>query len=274
MIKLITIDIDGTLVTPSKRLTRDNIESIKKAKDMGVTITLASGRPYPGMREYIEALEIVDDNDYTIAQNGSFIHKNSTGEVIDGVFNSRDNLEFIEDIITPFGLELSYMDADKFYTRHRFPSIYTLMNAFVGKRKLIRKQYSDFLDTHEFGRFLAMGPSSRVNKFFNNMPEEITANFYAVKTSPYQIEIMNKGTNKGVAVAKLASYLDIGPENIMAIGNELNDIPMIEYAGIGVAMENANEELKKRADFITRSNRHSGVSYVINRLIENNLEKI
>ena len=80
---------------------------------------------------------------------------------------------------------------------------------------------------------------------------------------------MNKNTNKGFATKLMADKLGIGMDEVMAIGNEKNDIPMLEKAGFAVAMENAVDELKTHADFITRSNRKSGVGYAIEKLLAN-----
>ena len=104
------------------------------------------------------------------------------------------------------------------------------------------------------------------------MPKELTDNYYAVKTAPFLIEVMNKNTNKGYAVRAMAKDLGISQDEIMSIGNERNDIPMLEQAGFAVAMANAVPELKVHADFITKSNLKSGVGYAIEKLLSNNLE--
>ena len=83
---------------------------------------------------------------------------------------------------------------------------------------------------------------------------------------------MNKKANKGHAVKLMAEMLDITPDEIMSIGNEKNDIPMLEQTGFPVAMANSVDELKKHAKFITKSNLQNGVAYAINKLIDNNLE--
>ena len=103
------------------------------------------------------------------------------------------------------------------------------------------------------------------------MPKELHENYYAVRTAPFLIEVMNKKTNKGYAVGVMAKELGISQDEIMSIGNERNDIPMLEHAGFAVAMENSVEELKAHADFITKSNLKSGVGYAINKLIDNDL---
>lgn len=118
-----------------------------------------------------------------------------------------------------------------------------------------------------------MGKKSEISKLYKNMPEDLSTNYYAVKTAPFLIEVMNKNTNKGYAISAMAKDLNIRQDEIMSIGNERNDIPMLEQAGFAVAMANAVAELKPHADFITKSNMQSGVGYAIEKLLANNLEK-
>ena len=117
-----------------------------------------------------------------------------------------------------------------------------------------------------------MGRKSEMDRLYKNMPQELVENYYAVRTAPFLIEVMNKSTNKGYAISVMAKDLGVGQEEIMSIGNERNDIPMLEQAGFAVAMANAVPELKIHADFITKNNLQSGVGYAIERLLSNNLE--
>lgn len=273
MIKLITIDVDGTLVTPLKRLTKENIKAIDKARDMGVHIALASGRPYSGMKPLIKKIGLDREGNFSVCQNGSYIFDNATNEPISGTFQNPVDLQIIDDLVDDFGVEVSAMDHQSFYTRHKKPSIYTKIDAKISKLPLTYMQYADFPEDKTFGRILIMGKKSNMDRLYSNMPKDLTDNYYAVRTAPFLIEVMNKRTNKGYAISVMAEDLGINQDEIMSIGNERNDIPMLEQAGFAVAMANSVPELKTHADFITKSNMKSGVGYAINKLIENNLEK-
>ena len=110
MIKLITIDVDGTLVTPLKRLSKKNIEAIDRARDMGVHIALASGRPYHSMEKYIRRLGLNRKGHFTVCQNGSYIFDNATGKAIGGNFQTSDDLKKLDDLMTSYDVEVSAMD--------------------------------------------------------------------------------------------------------------------------------------------------------------------
>lgn len=273
MIKLITIDVDGTLVTPLKRLTKTNITAINKARDAGVHIALASGRPYSGMKALVNKLNLNQEGNFTVCQNGSYIFDNLTHQPISGTYQSPIDLKIIDDLLKDYDVQISAMDHKSFYSRHSKPNIYTKIDAKISKLPLEIKSYDDFSDDKTFGRILIMGKKSEMDRLYKNMPKDLTDNYYAVKTAPFLIEVMNKNTNKGYAISAMAKDLKISQDEIMSIGNERNDIPMLEQAGFAVAMANAVPELKAHADFITKSNMQSGVGYAIEKLLANNLEK-
>lgn len=272
MIKLITIDVDGTLVTPLKRLSKKNIIEIDRARDLGVHIALASGRPFHSMEKYIERLGLMKEGHFTVCQNGSYIVDNATKKPIAGSFQTVDDLERLDKLMADFDVEVSAMDDIGFYTRHKNPSFYTKADAFINKLTLTPVNYEDFPENMHFGRFLVLGSKRSIKEVLAHMPQEVTDNYYAVQTAPFLIEVMNKTANKGHAVRQMAEKLGITAGEIMSIGNEKNDIPMLEQTGFPVAMANSAEELKPHAKFITKTNLQSGVGYAIERLIENNLE--
>lgn len=273
MIKLITIDVDGTLVTPLKRLTKKNIIQIDRVRDLGVHIALASGRPFHSMERYIEKLGLIQEGHFTVCQNGSYIVDNATKQPIAGSFQTVEDLARLDKLMEGFDVEVSAMDDVGFYTRHKNPSLYTKADAFINKLALTPVNYEDFPENMSFGRFLILGSSSSIKEVLANMPKEVTDNYYAVQTAPFLIEVMNKTANKGHAVRQMASKLGITADEIMSIGNEKNDIPMLEQTGFPVAMENSVPELKAHAKFITKSNLQSGVGYAIERLIDNGLKR-
>lgn len=272
MIKLITIDVDGTLVTPLKRLTSKNIKAIKKARDLGVHVALASGRPFHSMEAYIKKLGLMEAGHYTICQNGSYIVDNGTGRPIGGSLQSVDDLIRLDELMAGFDVQVSAMDHGGFYTRHERPNMETRLDARINKMPLQKIEYDNLPEDKDFGRFLILGKKSAIKKVIKNMPEDLKKDYYPVKTAPFLIEVMDQEANKGTAVRKLGQILDISPDEIMSIGNERNDIPMLKETGFPVAMANAVNELKPLAKFITKSNRKHGVGHAVEMLIDNGME--
>ena len=173
----------------------------------------------------------------------------------------------LDDALKDFKVQVSAMDDNSFYTRHKNPNILTRLDSFITKLKLQKIRYEDFKEDKTFGRFLIMGWPWHIEKVMDNMPKFVNENYYYAKTAPVLIEVMNKNANKGNAIKLMSEKLGFKIDEIMAIGNEMNDIPMLDMAGFSVAMENANDYLKPHADFITLSNNKAGVGE------ENNFEK-
>ena len=273
MIKLITIDVDGTLVTPLKRLTKENIAAIERAKKAGIHIALVSGRPFHSMVDLNKSLGLDKKGHFTICQNGSYVFDNFSQKPMFGTFQSPSDLVKVANLLENYGLDISAMDGENFYSNKKRANIYTKIDAKIHKMPIKIVDYENLPEDMEFGRFMVLGSKGEIKRFVENMPDEIKNNYYPVQTAPFLVEIMNKNTNKGYAISQMADKLGYKMEEVMAIGNEKNDIPMLEAAGFAVAMGNAVDELKKHADYITKSNLKSGVGHAIDMLLKNNKEK-
>lgn len=273
MIKLITIDVDGTLVTPLKRLTKENIAAIERAKDAGIHIALVSGRPFHSMVDLNKSLGLDKKGHFTICQNGSYVFDNFNQKPMFGTFQSPSDLVKVAKLLENYRLDISAMDGENFYSNKKRANIYTKIDAKIHKMPIKLVDYENLPEDMEFGRFMVLGSKGEIKRFIENMPDEIKNNYYPVQTAPFLVEIMNKNTNKGYAISQMAEKLGYKMEEVMAIGNEKNDIPMLEAAGFAVAMGNAVDELKKRADYITKSNLKSGVGHAIDMLLKNKKEK-
>lgn len=273
MIKLITIDVDGTLVTPLKRLTKENIAAIERAKNAGIHIALVSGRPFHSMVDLNKRLGLDKKGHFTICQNGSYVFDNFSQKPMFGTFQSPSDLVKVAKLLENYGLDISAMDGENFYSNKKRANIYTKIDAKIHKMPIKIVDYENLPEDIEFGRFMVLGSKGEIKRFVENMPDEIKNNYYPVQTAPFLVEIMNKNTNKGYAISQMADKLGYKMEEVMAIGNEKNDIPMLEAAGFAVAMGNAVDELKKHADYITKSNLKSGVGHAIEMLLINNKEK-
>lgn len=101
------------------------------------------------------------------------------------------------------------------------------------------------------------------------IPAEVKEKYTVLKSAPYFLEILDKSVTKGTGVKSLADALNIKPEEVMAIGDQENDIAMLEYAGMGVAMDNAIPSVKEVANFVTKTNLEDGVAYAIEKFVLN-----
>ncbi len=259
--KLIALDLDDTLLNANKQFSNEDATAISKAYEKGVQIVLASGRMYYSIAPIKEKLNI--KNSYSIAVGGAAV-VNPEGQEI-------------------YSKYLSPISAKQVMRYAVMRNIYFQLYLEDGMHYINRTQYTDHYETH----YACVGINSpklmEQEEIFTSKilmidkPEktkeylpDIKANFseLSVKRSQKEfIEIMNPEASKGIALEFLAKKLGIAREQVIAVGDSEIDISMIEYAGLGVAMENADEKVKKSAQVVTKSNLESGVSEIINKYI-------
>ncbi|NEZ50041.1 Cof-type HAD-IIB family hydrolase [Clostridium botulinum] len=265
MYKLIAIDMDGTLLNSDKKLSRENIATINEAMKRGIRVAICTGRPYSGIEPYASEIGLCNEDEYIISQNGSYVSNGNDTKTISAKYLKEQEVNEILSYLQEKNVGIVLV-TDKEYLAYNC-EINEEMNHDAA---LVFKEIKKFdvnknnIEDLKLLKIMIMDKADKIDELTKNMDKSITSNFYVVRSMPYLIEIMAKNIDKGYGLLKLARYLNIKDEEIMVIGDELNDIGMFRVAGMGVAMANANEEIKKLADFITLSNDENGVSYAIN----------
>ncbi|WP_019552606.1 Cof-type HAD-IIB family hydrolase [Propionispira raffinosivorans] len=267
MYKLIAIDMDGTLLTEDKKITTKTKDAIKMASNLGVKIVLTTGRPIQGIKQYLEELNLTNKDDYVIALNGAFICRN-------------DDYSILSSNETLTGKDLKYI-------YNKVKALKTYFHAFTKDEDLVDKKskfsvaeekrinlkvrvvnfLGEIKDDDEILKVVLEEEKNVLDEITDKIPKELFEKYTVIRSVDFMLEFMKKGCNKASGIEKLAQYLGIRREEIIAIGDAGNDKEMIQYAGLGVAMENAEDEIKNMADFITKSNEEDGVSYVIDKFI-------
>lgn len=275
-IKLVALDLDGTLFDNSSRISKRNLTAIRSITDKGIHVVISTGRPFEGIPfDQIKGTGI----NYAITANGSGIYEISTGKCL--YENAMD-----EELVTPIlnflltrdihmdafiggkgytpiqcvetAQKLTVPSSIKNYiitTRTRLDNILQ----FIHENQLkVQKMTLNFypaadgtlIDRETVRKFLVSNPSiTTVCGGYNNL------------------EFTRADANKGVGLRKLAEILDVNPDATMAIGDTENDLAIIEAAGIGVAMGNATDAVKARADYVTTTNTKDGVAAAIEHFI-------
>lgn len=275
-IKLVALDLDGTLFDNSSRISKRNLTAIRSITDKGIHVVISTGRPFKGIPfDQIKGTGI----NYAITANGSGIYEISTGKCL--YENAMD-----EELVTPIlnflltrdihmdafiggkgytpiqcvetAQKLTVPSSIKNYiitTRTRLDNILQ----FIHENQLkVQKMTLNFypaadgtlIDRETVRKFLVSNPSiTTVCGGYNNL------------------EFTRADANKGVGLRKLAEILGVNPDATMAIGDTENDLAIIEAAGIGVAMGNATDAVKARADYVTTTNTKDGVAAAIEHFI-------
>ena len=275
-IKLVALDLDGTLFDNSSRISERNLTAIRSITDKGIHVVISTGRPFEGIPfDQIKGTGI----NYAITANGSGIYEISTGKCL---YENAMDEELVTPILNFLLTRDIHMDAfigGKGYTpiqcvetaqKMTVPSsiknyIITTRTRldnilqFIHENQLkVQKMTLNFypaadgtlIDRETVRKFLVSNPSiTTVCGGYNNL------------------EFTRADANKGVGLRKLAEILGVNPDATMAIGDTENDLAIIEAAGIGVAMGNATDAVKARADYVTTTNTKDGVAAAIEHFI-------
>ncbi|MGP6140282.1 Cof-type HAD-IIB family hydrolase [Jeotgalibaca sp. A127] len=270
MIKLVAIDIDGTLVNEKKIMTEKVKKTIHAAMDQGVKIVLCTGRPISGIRPYLEELGMFAEDDFVISQNGAVITRTDTEEIIEVWPFEKNAVEKLYDFGKDFSADFLVMNEEKFYLIVPEKNQKAMRPALISEGETVRMA----VDTTtigglegEFVKVLFFGETAEIDEVEAAVPSEFRDDFSVTRSQTYLLEIAAKGINKGTALTKLAQDLGFEREEVMAIGDGNNDYHMIKAAGLGVVMENGTDYLKSVAKELTLSNENDGVAHAIEKFV-------
>ena len=268
MIKLIAIDMDGTLLNSKKELLDETKQYFKNFhnKNTETLLVLCTGRPETGIRPYLKDLGYLEENHYIISQNGANIYESQTGKrVMDAFLDSKAIQKWIE-LGKKHGVSVMAGGVDYYYCFDQEPTEWMEFDTKIVSGQLKRISIEESLNT-DFYKLLLMGDEEQLNEFETFIPEVWRDEFYVVRSQKYLVEVLKKGVNKAYGLEQLARELNIEPSEIAAIGDAANDIEMLEYAGLAIAMGNASEEVKSISDIVTDTNENNGVIKAIDKLI-------
>lgn len=261
-IKLIAIDIDGTLLNEKNELASETIDTIKQARAQGVKVVLTTGRPLSGVSAYLKALGISGDDEYVITFNGAMAQTVS-GKVLNHHTLSNDDFIDIEAEGRKLGSHFQIETSDFIYTPNKDISVYTIYESYLVTMPIRYREVSEMPSDLTISKAMFVDHEEIISKIKDQVVERLGDKYYVVQSEPFFIEIMNKNASKGNALDELTTQLGITPEEVMAIGDQGNDLTMIKFAGLGVAMGNAIPEIKAAAQYETKTNAENGVAYAI-----------
>ncbi|OFI49462.1 sugar-phosphatase [Floricoccus tropicus] len=262
MIKLVAIDIDGTLLNDKREITENVKNAIQDAKKAGVKIVITTGRPLPGVKDILDQLNLREEGDYVITYNGALVQATDTGEEFIREPLSKEDFLEIETESRRIAVHMHAITSSGIYTANRNIGRYSVHESFLVNMPLYYRTAEEMGDL-EFVKMMYIDEPQILDSAIEKLDKEFYEKYTIVKSAPFYLEILNKKASKGNAVMHLADKLGIKVEETMAIGDEENDRSMLEVVGNPVVMENGNPEIKKLAKYITKSNNEDGVSHAI-----------
>ena len=269
-IKIIAMDLDGTLLDSEKRLSEENRAALQKAAEMGIEIVPTTGRIYDLIPDAVRQLPFVN---YAITVNGAEVYDVKNDCVIAKsdmpwqkaveIMEFLDGFDVVYDCYQNGGgyMTKSYLaKIEDYLTSAYFAAIYTKTRHPVPELKAYLRELGQGVQKVQF--------CTKDQKLRAFLLEELKKRFSGVIVSsalPYNGEINEENAHKGGALQKLCGHLGCGMENVMTLGDGSNDLTMLQMAGVSVAMENAAPEVKAAAKYVTGSCDESGVAQAIEK---------
>lgn len=266
-IKLIALDMDGTVLTPAHEITEVVHAAITEAKRRGIKVVLTSGRPYIGMQRYIQHLGLNENEQYCISYNGALVQSALDGSCLaETTLGYSDYLRF-EQLARDLGVHFQALDKYNLYTPNQNISRFTVHETEVTGIPLRYRAVEQMDQRLRFPKLMMVDEPKKLDEAIASLPPALYQDYTLVKSSNHYLEILDKTANKGAAISKLAGMLNIASEETMAVGDHENDLSMLNWAGVGVAMGNAIDMVKQQANYHTTSNRDNGVAEAIQRFV-------
>lgn len=262
--KLIALDLDGTLNNSKKVITDKTREALIKAQQLGSKIVLASGRPTAGLVREAEILEMKKYNGMFLSFNGARVVEYKTDKCIyDKALSSEDTHKMLKhlkkfnvNVMVAWEQYLLVEDLDGYKSEYE---------ARVNNLKLKKVDDLDKYIDFEPNKILISAEPKYLESVADEIKKPFGSSLSIYFSTPFYLEVMANNIDKALALDKIAKHLGIKREEVIAFGDGQNDIPMIKYAGLGVAMANAADELKTAADEITLSNDEDGIAYMLSK---------
>ncbi|NRT16910.1 hypothetical protein HNP99_003284 [Flavobacterium sp. 28A] len=262
--KMLVLDMDDTLLTDDHTISNENKEMLALAKEKGVYIILASGRPTPAMVNYARELGL--DNSYMISYNGAVITDLKEDKVIFEQMLTKEQIHELYDYSVKSKTDIiTYLDG-KVVSETDSKYIDIELN-ITGLEHNKVTSFKETVQTAAVKCILLEEPSYlvEVEKDLKRAMPHLSVSM----SKPFFLEVAQHGIDKAASIKIIAQKLGILQSEIIAVGNAGNDLTMIEYAGLGVWVANVTPELKDKADVIVASNNDHGVAEVIKRFILN-----
>lgn len=263
--KMILTDLDDTLLNKDKKVSSADKKAVIEAQKLGVKYILASGRPTFAMRDLAKELELNKYEGYLLSFNGSIITDCKTNENIFEASLTKEDLHLLYDFSKENKVHiLTYID-DTIVSETESEYI----DVEVGLTKMPHNLVSNFKDavTKSAVKCMMLGEPSYLKEVEKKLKEKYGDKYTIAISKPFFLEVTKLGVDKGVALKKLAQHLGIDISETIAVGDSYNDLPMLEAAGLSVAVANACDDIKKKCDFITTSNDDNGMANLIKEFI-------
>lgn len=265
--KLLVLDVDGTLLNDERKISKRTLAALLKVQQMGVRIVLASGRPTYGLMPLAKTLELGNYGGFVLSYNGCQIIKAQNGEIL---FERRINPEML-----PYLEKKARKNGFAIFTYHNDTLItdspdneYIKNEALLNNLKIIKEdEFSTAIDFAPCKCMLVSDKEKALIGLEQHWEKRLAGTLDAFRSEPYFLEVVPCGVNKANTLGALLEHLGVTREEVIAVGDGVCDVTMLQLAGMGVAMGHSQDSVKVCADYVTASNEEDGVALAVEKLI-------
>ena len=259
--KMIVLDLDGTLTNQNKEITPKTKETLMRAQEQGKIVVLASGRPTYGVMPLAEELHLEDYGGYILSFNGGIIMNCKTKEVVFSRQIPAESNGKIIDLAQEHNVSILTYENRTLLT-NRPEDQYVQLESRINTLKIIPMTIEELKAhvTFSVPKFLMTDDGDYLAMVEPKVKAALGKNFSVYRSDPFFLEILPKGIDKAQSLERLLAVIGVKREEMIACGDGYNDLTMVQYAGLGVAMGNGVLPVRKAADYITLTNEEDGVA--------------
>jgi len=264
--KMVFSDMDGTLLWKGVRLSVENSEAIRKAVDKGVDFVLCTGRGVFGVEKYLKELDLMGKKGYVVCQNGATIYDLRDMKLALKQGFSTEMIKPVTDYARSLGVEMFYYDDRTFLVEKMTKTVEDYMEMMRAEPRIVSGP-TDY-ENDEITKCLFTAEPEVLEKVRLFAVDLLGDNINIFFSSPVYMEFASPVVSKGSALEATAKLAGVDLKDTIAIGDGNNDIPMIQKAGLGVAMKNGIDQIKAEADYVTeRTAEENGVAEVLEKFV-------
>lgn len=273
MIQIIGLDLDGTLLNDQKAICDRNIEVLMKTKEQGAKIVLCSGRAPEGMQRELKILGLKEKGQYAVGLNGAVVYEADTGKVIHQTLMQPEAVRTMVETGRKFRdrMNIQLYTGGQVYVE-RWDETTDYYEKATGSHPKLVEDVLEFVNETIKIVFFHKGEFDysleKITKLKNDCLPSVPQGTQCVISAPYLVEFLDESIDKGIGMDILAHYLNVPQSDVMCVGDQENDMPMLKYAGLSVVMANGAPHVKELAHYVTESdNNEGGVAEAVEKFV-------
>jgi Cof subfamily protein (haloacid dehalogenase superfamily) len=263
--KLIAFDVDDTLLTTEKVISPKTKQALLNAQKNGIKLCVASGRLPYGVKPYAEELDVLNNGGYYLGFNGGAV-LNSGNELIGTTYLDSKYIEPVYEVLRPTNVTTMVHKGDIIYADRKVNDYTHIEPDVIGLPLNLVDDIAEFVDW-KLHKILLCGEPGELKEVESKLKAKFADDVDIYLSAPWFLEVMPNGVNKGLGVEKVCADMGISMDEVMAFGDNYNDIPMLEMAGLGIAMGNADGEVKRSADYVTDTCDLDGIAKALGKFL-------